>query len=63
MNRVPDDTAEFQTWNLLADRPIFFVTAFVLIFFFCFAIGGGVTWTELGLGYGLNVPLIEILLR
>lgn len=31
-----------------------FVTVFVFIFS-RFAVGGGVTWTELGLGYGLNV--------
>jgi hypothetical protein len=60
MNSVPDDTAEFQTWNIPADRLNFF-TAFDFIFCFRFAIGGGVTWTELRLGYGLNVPLIEIL--
>jgi len=53
VNKMPDDTAEFQTWNLPADRFNFFVTAFVFIF--CFAAGGGVTWTELGLGYGLKV--------
>jgi hypothetical protein len=35
VNRVPGDTAEFQTWNLPADRLHFFVTAFVFILFVC----------------------------
>ena len=39
MNKVPDDTAEFQTRNLPSGRLNFFITAFVLfvclfVFFF-----------------------------
>jgi hypothetical protein len=49
VNRVPDDTAGFQTWNLPGGR-LNFLLLLLFSFFFRFAIGGGVTWTELGLG-------------